>query len=80
MGTGQLGVHFVTPTVPVLSSPIRLVYNGHLLAPLPISHVLLSRLPETVVHAWSDLGSQYVAEQSVSKGSATITLAVVEVS
>ena len=60
-GTGQLGVRFVTPTVPVSSRPIRLVHNGCPLAPLPSSHVLLGKLPESVVWTWSDLGSQYVA-------------------
>ena len=80
MGTGQLGVHFVTPTVPVSSRPIHLVRNGCPLVPLPSSNVLSGRLPETVGHAWSDMGSQYVAKQSVSKAPATITAAAAEVS
>ena len=79
-GTGQLGVHFVTPTVPVSSRPICLVCNGCLLVPLPSSHVLLGRVPETVVQAWSELVSQYVAEKSVSEAPAMITSAAAKVS
>ena len=80
MATGQSGVHFVTLTVPVPSRPIRLVRSGRPLSPAPSSWVLLGNLPETAVRAWSDLGAQYVAEQSSSSATAMITSALAEVS
>ena len=67
-GTGQSAVQFVLPTVPVSSRPF------------PCTNILSGSLPELVVRAWSDLGSQYDAEISKSSASATVTSALAEVS
>ena len=56
-GIGQLGVHFVTPTVSVSFRLINLVRNGWPLAPLTSSNVISGRLHEMVVWEWSELGS-----------------------
>ena len=74
-GAGQSAIHFVIPTVPPLSRPIRLHHDGRPFSPPPSSVILSGSLPETAVRAWSELEAQYAPELSRSTAEATVTSA-----